>query len=72
MSLDREALKERIKDTETPEEWNLLYEEHFGEEVPYTGIRNPNEHLQKIINSLKRNKKIVGIKLNNDFDDNWE
>jgi hypothetical protein len=63
MTLSPVDLAQRMNQPNTPKQWNELYEEHFGVEVPYTGIRDPNEHLDAVIGALYNNRKLVAVEI---------
>jgi hypothetical protein len=72
MKFTREELKERFKNTVTSKDWYDLYEEYYGTAVPFLGLRNPNDTIDKIINSLISNKKLKEVKIPKGMEDFWE
>ena len=61
MSLTEEQRRTKLLECETGKDFHSLYELVFGEEVPETETRNPNEELDMIIHSIYDNKKIDGV-----------
>ena len=61
MSLTEEQRRTKLLECETGKDFHSLYELIFGEEVPETETRNPNEELDMIISAIYDNKKIDGV-----------
>jgi|TARA_Y100000310_G_scaffold112217_1_gene110718 hypothetical protein len=61
MSLTEEQRRTKLLECETGKDFHSLYELVFGEEVPETETRNPNEELGMIISAIYDNKKIDGV-----------
>jgi|TARA_R100000750_G_scaffold13271_1_gene8506 hypothetical protein len=61
MSLTEEQRRTKLLECETGKDFHSLYELVFGEEVPETETRNPNEELDMIISAIYDNKKIDGV-----------
>jgi len=67
MSLTTEKRREKLLECETGKDFHSLYELVFGEIVPETVTRNPNEELENIIFAIHNNKKIKGVVLPKDY-----
>tara|TARA_R110000824_G_scaffold6017_4_gene27685 strand:+ start:2512 stop:2721 length:210 start_codon:yes stop_codon:yes gene_type:complete len=67
MSLTTEKIREKLLECETGKDFHSLYELVFGEIVPETVTRNPNEELENIIFAIYNNKKIKGVVLPKDY-----
>jgi len=67
MSLTEEQRRTKLLECETGKDFHSLYELVFGEEVPETETRNPNEELDMIISAIYDNKKIDGVILPKDY-----
>jgi hypothetical protein len=67
MSLTTKERREKLLECETGKDFHSLYELVFGEIVPETVTRNPNEELENIIFAIYDNKKIEGVILPNDY-----
>lgn len=63
MKLSKEEIEARLLEARTSQDFHNLYEIVFGEKVPETEIRDPNEELEMIINAIDTNEKIKGIEL---------
>ncbi len=61
MILTEEQRRTKLLECETGKDFHSLYELVFGEEVPETETRNPNEELDMIISAIYDNKKIDGV-----------
>jgi|TARA_R100000655_G_scaffold48516_1_gene85951 hypothetical protein len=67
MILTEEQRRTKLLECETGKDFHSLYELVFGEEVPETETRNPNEELDMIISAIYDNKKIDGVILPKDY-----
>ena len=67
MTLTTEERREKLLECETGKDFHSLYELVFGEIVPETQTRDPNEELEIIIFAIYDNKKIEGVTLPNDY-----
>lgn len=63
MKLTKEEIETRLLEARTSKDFYNLYEIVFGEKVPETETRDPNEELEMIINAIDTNEKIKGIEL---------
>ena len=67
VSLTKEQRRAKLLECKTGEDFHALYELVFGEIVPETLTRNPNEELDMIISAIYENKKIKGVTLPDDY-----
>ena len=66
MKLKTEEIQKRLLECESSQDFYNLYELVFGEEVPETQQRDPNELLEDIIYAISDNKKINAVILPKD------
>jgi len=67
MKLTNEERLIKLSECETSKDFHSLYELVFGEEVPETITRDPNESLENIIDAIYSNTKIKGVDLPKDI-----
>jgi len=63
MKLTKEEIQTRLLEARTSKDFYNLYEIVFGEKVPETETRDPNEKVEMIINAIDSNEKIIGVEL---------
>lgn len=67
MKLTNDERLIKLSECETSKDFHSLYELNFGEEVPETMTRDPNESLEDIIDAIYTNTKIKSVDLPKDI-----
>ena len=63
MALTEKERRSKLLKAKTSEDFYDLYLEVFDEEFPIVELRNPNDKLELLIDSIDKNIKVEGAKL---------